>query len=179
MIKTTLVFVSVIALFVIGSFVISHNKTVVVQKPVITNFEECVRDGRPVMETYPRQCRDDSGHVFAEVVEAPVTPPVSDVQNFSTEYLLNIGGHITLPDGLTVTLKKVNDSRCPKGVTCVWAGELAPVLSVTGGYFGTAIQEVIIGTVRNQSDTTGGYTFAIRSATTTSANIVVYRGISK
>ncbi|MCX6757693.1 MAG: hypothetical protein NTZ44_02310 [Candidatus Nomurabacteria bacterium] len=113
---------------------------------------------------------------LSELVKVP--PPVSTTEKFSTEYSLKIGEHITLPDGLTVTLKKVNDSRCPKDVTCVWAGELSPVLSATGGYFYDKTQEVIIGTVRNQSNTVGGYTFAIRSATDKSANIVVYRGIS-
>lgn len=27
-------------------------------QPIVTNFEECVAAGNPVMESYPRQCRD-------------------------------------------------------------------------------------------------------------------------
>jgi len=34
----------------------------------ITNFEECVAAGNPVMESYPRQCRAD-GETFTEVID--------------------------------------------------------------------------------------------------------------
>lgn len=36
----------------------------------ITNFQECVQAGYPVMESYPRQCRTQKGEVFVE--EIPV-----------------------------------------------------------------------------------------------------------
>jgi uncharacterized protein YceK len=39
-----------------------------VKLPQITNFEECVAAGNPVMESYPRQCRAD-GQTFVEEVE--------------------------------------------------------------------------------------------------------------
>jgi len=32
----------------------------------ITNFEDCAREGNPVMESYPRQCRSKDGSVFTE-----------------------------------------------------------------------------------------------------------------
>jgi uncharacterized protein YggE len=35
----------------------------------ITNFEECVAAGYPVMESYPRQCRTADGETFVEVLE--------------------------------------------------------------------------------------------------------------
>ncbi|MBI2023744.1 Gmad2 immunoglobulin-like domain-containing protein [Candidatus Giovannonibacteria bacterium] len=35
-------------------------------KGQIASFEECVRLGNPVMESYPRQCRDSFGKVFVE-----------------------------------------------------------------------------------------------------------------
>ena len=107
----------------------------------------------------------------------PTPTPLPSSDTFGTEYTLTIGGSITLRDGLTVTLTKINDSRCPKDVQCIWAGELEPVLSVRGGYI-TTTQAINLGTVRTQSVTTGGYTFAVRSATETTAIIVVYRGIS-
>ena len=34
----------------------------------ITNFKECVAQGNPVMESYPRQCRDEEGNLFVENV---------------------------------------------------------------------------------------------------------------
>lgn len=38
----------------------------IAEEPRVTNFEECVRAGNPVMESYPRQCRDATGAIFRE-----------------------------------------------------------------------------------------------------------------
>jgi hypothetical protein len=35
----------------------------------VTDFEKCVADGNPVMESYPRQCRSKEGITFTEVVK--------------------------------------------------------------------------------------------------------------
>jgi len=35
----------------------------------ITNFEECVRAGYPIMESYPRQCRTSDGETFVEEID--------------------------------------------------------------------------------------------------------------
>ena len=44
-----------------------------------TTFEECVAQGNPVMESYPRQCRGADGQVFVEEVgqSAPVTDSIT------------------------------------------------------------------------------------------------------
>src|SRR3989338_10902516 len=34
----------------------------------ITNFDECVLAGNPVMESYPRQCMDSDGQTFVEEI---------------------------------------------------------------------------------------------------------------
>ncbi len=34
--------------------------------PIVGNFEECVSLGNPVMESYPRQCRDTEGNLHIE-----------------------------------------------------------------------------------------------------------------
>lgn len=44
--------------------------------PVVTNFEECVAAGNPVMESYPRQC-SHKGEIFTEEID--VTPPVPTI----------------------------------------------------------------------------------------------------
>jgi hypothetical protein len=42
------------------------------EKPTaaITNFDECVAAGNPVMESYPRQCNDKQGNHFTEKIAA-------------------------------------------------------------------------------------------------------------
>lgn len=37
-------------------------------KSVVVNFEGCVQEGSPVMESYPRQCKSKNGDVFTEVL---------------------------------------------------------------------------------------------------------------
>jgi glyoxylase-like metal-dependent hydrolase (beta-lactamase superfamily II) len=41
------------------------------EKSFITNFEECVDAGNPVMESYPRQCRTEDGKNFTELIDIP------------------------------------------------------------------------------------------------------------
>lgn len=38
-------------------------------KPAVKSFEECAAAGYPVMESYPRQCRDSAGTLFHEDIK--------------------------------------------------------------------------------------------------------------
>ena len=40
----------------------------------VTNFQDCVAAGNPVMESYPRQCRHD-GVTYVEELDQPIVPP--------------------------------------------------------------------------------------------------------
>jgi hypothetical protein len=44
-----------------------------VQEPAgdVNSFEECVKAGHPVMESYPRRCRTSDGTMFTEEIEEP------------------------------------------------------------------------------------------------------------
>ncbi len=44
------------------------------EKTKITNFEECVAAGNPVMESYPRQCQADGRTFVEDVAEPAITP---------------------------------------------------------------------------------------------------------
>ncbi|MFZ2038400.1 MAG: Gmad2 immunoglobulin-like domain-containing protein [Minisyncoccia bacterium] len=37
-------------------------------RKVSVDFEDCLKSGFPVMESYPRQCRDDAGRTFIEEI---------------------------------------------------------------------------------------------------------------
>jgi glyoxylase-like metal-dependent hydrolase (beta-lactamase superfamily II) len=43
-------------------------ETEVPKEITITNFDECVAAGNPVMESYPRQCKDSAGNTFVEEI---------------------------------------------------------------------------------------------------------------
>jgi len=43
----------------------------------------------------------------------------------SASYTLRQGERVTLGPGTTLTLERVNDSRCKQGAVCVWAGYIS------------------------------------------------------
>ncbi len=91
--------------------------------------------------------------------------------------ILTIGEQIKFSDGLTITLVKIEDSRCPQGVTCIWEGELSPWLRITGGNVGKSFKEIILGTVSVASVSENDYTFTLRKqdATAKTATIMVMK----
>ncbi len=92
---------------------------------------------------------------------------------FGSDVSLAVGDSAAFSDGMTVTLTKINDSRCPKDVQCIWQGELAPVLSLKGGTAGSQAKEVTLGTVRTLLTLSSGYSFSLREATAASVKINV------
>lgn len=52
------------------------------QSRVVSTFEECVKAGYPVMESYPRLCRDSEGKLFTEAV-SPTPQKNEQVRLFS------------------------------------------------------------------------------------------------
>jgi hypothetical protein len=150
----------------------------------ITSFEECEKAGYPILETYPEQCRTSSGGLFVRVIDddsgieepLPETPP--PYADFGKSVTLNINDTVTFTDGLTVTLKEINDSRCKPDVQCIWAGELSPLLLITGGSLTDPTGEIRLGTTNNTSVTRAGYTFTVTNAAETEATIVVTNAIT-
>jgi hypothetical protein len=43
-----------------------------VSNPEIANFESCAAAGYPVMESYPRQCRDSEGNLYVEQLDSDI-----------------------------------------------------------------------------------------------------------
>ncbi|MES2223909.1 MAG: Gmad2 immunoglobulin-like domain-containing protein [Patescibacteria group bacterium] len=103
-------------------------------------------------------------------ISVRLTPSVTT--SFNNPFEISIGEKANFSDTLTVTLSKIDDSRCKSGVKCIWAGELSPVFIV-----GKARSVVRLGTVSNTSVTFGNYTFILRDATATTATIVVKKNV--
>lgn len=91
---------------------------------------------------------------------------------FGSTNTLVTGHALTFTDGLTVVLDKVDDSRCPPIVSCVWAGELAPQLTLHGGTIGTPRTNKL-GMVTRRRIAVASYAFALIAASTDSATFVV------
>lgn len=55
--KTTLIVIIIFVIIGISLVFMLPKKEVLIPMPVVTNFEQCILAGYPVMESYPRQCR--------------------------------------------------------------------------------------------------------------------------
>ena len=97
---------------------------------------------------------------------------------FGKAITLGIQDKVAFPDGLNVSLTAINDSRCKPDVQCIWAGELAPVLQVSGGTFGGSAT-VQLGTTTTKQVVKNGYTFLLQSAEPGSATITVSKTTAK
>ena len=84
------------------AFVISLLAVSFYKEPKISNFEECTEAGNPVMESYPRQCRDGEGNLFVEVINTDVS---SEVVNYFydkfPEKAINLSGGLMPIEGFT------------------------------------------------------------------------------
>lgn len=92
---------------------------------------------------------------------------------FGASVTLAVNATAKYDDGLSVTLVSIDDSRCKPDVQCIWAGELAPVLSVSGGAAGGAATEVRLGTATATQRTAAGYAFTLTAATEATATLIV------
>lgn len=102
-----------------------------------------------------------------------ITPVTEQKEKFGEIYTVKIGGKISFSDGLTMTLKKIDDSRCKQGVQCFWQGELNPVFEATGGAFGNEKQEIRLGVMTTKSFSLKSYTFTLKNAIENTVDIIV------
>lgn len=73
----------IIAVLIIAGFGVAWKLTKKEAPPPVTNFEECVKAGNPVMESYPRQCRHND-QTFTEEIK---TECKKDADCPSTQYV--------------------------------------------------------------------------------------------
>jgi uncharacterized protein YkwD len=105
----------------------------------------------------------------------PSLPLPTTQTEFNSAVSFLINEQKLFPDGLIVLLTAIADSRCKADVQCIWAGELSPQLTLTGGDFGTSSISISLGTSRSQALTSGSYTFTIGTTTTDTATVKVVK----
>lgn len=100
-----------------------------------------------------------------------------DAGTFAIPATFVINQKVKFGDGLIVSLKEINDSRCKQGSVCAWAGELAPLFSIIGGDVGNSAQEVRLGSVATKKITKNGYAFELKDVTQTIATIFIVKDV--
>jgi hypothetical protein len=104
-----------------------------------------------------------------KVPEVPIETPDKTAQ-FGKPIIMRVNSTVVFSDGLSLMLKEINDSRCPKGVQCIWQGELSPLFVSTAN--GTS-DEIRLGTVRQVDVSLKGHTFSLVGANENNATILV------
>jgi len=132
----------------------------------INSFEDCKTAGYPILEIYPEQCKVPDGRTFVRIIE---TKEVL----FNSAVTFQINESFKFPDGLSVILLEINDSRCKPGVVCIWAGELSPVFSLVFGNVGEIEQEIRLGDSTAKQLVQNNYIFLLNNATENAATITV------
>ena len=159
-----------------------QNKAITMEIQTITTFEECVAANNLVIPNNPRECRVQSGQVFIEngsVVNTETPSSTSTYRTFGTPITLKIGDTAAFSDGLSVTVQSINDSRCPVGTQCIWAGEISTALSIWVGDLSSNTSNLTLGTVNNTRRTSGQYLFVLNSATESTVTLTVTRSATQ
>ncbi len=112
--------------------------------------------------------------VVTQQVGEPAAPNTPDLTGKPEAINLTLEtGVESMVDGLlSLTLERVNDSRCPAAeeVACIWAGELSPEITAQ---FGASRTLVRLGTVTALEAEVAGYQLSLLDAGLTSAKIKV------
>ena len=98
------------------------------------------------------------------------TPTEPITISLDTPAVFKVGDAQILPNGTTLTLTQIDDSRCKPGVQCIWAGEFTTTWTVTQN---TLTKTFTLGTVRTISTTTANYTYTLDTAEDRTATIHV------
>jgi len=150
--------ITVIALLIVSGVYIYYKQSV--NQPVACTMEaKLCPDGSYVGRTGPK----------CEFTPCPSSVVSGKQAEFNKSITMNINDKVIFPDGLSLVLKEINDSRCKPGLECFWQGELSALFNVNG----SSTEEVRLGTVNNKKISFKGYTFSLESATETSATIIV------
>jgi hypothetical protein len=113
------------ALLTVTALLMAINRPSAVQG--IKSFDDCVKAGYPILESYPRQCKTPDGRNFVEEPETQQTPrgPGQGQVKF-------IDAHLQTPFQLWINQTAVieSENRCPSTVVCVWEGQARVVIGV-------------------------------------------------
>ena len=126
-----------------------------------------------------KQISEPVVNVPVDVVPEIPNISVNDTKVFNKAITLKINEQIVFSDGLVVKLKEINDSRCPKDVQCIWAGEISGLFEISGGQINIK-NELRLGTENFKVQSQNGYTFTLNSATPKDMTLTVeYKKIIK
>lgn len=167
------VFVIVLSFALVSHLVLAPEATTGIPLPIT-----CVDKGLQTDPNDTTKCLSTtatSSQRGTTTLPDPPPAPEANIAQFNNPVTVTTQHPVTFTDGLKLTLNTINDSRCKPDVQCIWAGELAPEFSATGGALGKAVFMLNLGTVRSSTTTQGPYTFTLIGATEKTMIITVIK----
>lgn len=97
---------------------------------------------------------------------AATTTTTSTAEKYIKETFLTTQNYFELPDNLVLSIKKINDSRCPANVNCVRVGNIVATMNIKRGTAFTEDFDLTFGPGNEAvSYTYNGYTIKIKAVT--------------
>ena len=96
----------------------------------------------------------------------------SSTSTFALPVTYILGETHTYTDGLTVTLKVMNDSRCVPNEACITTFKQAPEFIITNGV-ASSTEKIILGFARTTSVKTTSYEYTLVNSADTEATIII------
>ncbi|MEM4369044.1 MAG: hypothetical protein QXU88_01820 [Candidatus Woesearchaeota archaeon] len=91
------------------------------QKTKVTNFDECIKAGNQIIETFPRQCVFNGKRFVEGIIRAAL----------ETSFHLKFNNTALIDDNIRVKFLRIDeDSRCPSDVLCPWEGQATIVVNI-------------------------------------------------
>lgn len=133
------------------------------QTKIINSFEECMKAGYPILESFPRQCRTPDGRTFVSQEDIEQQRGLINA-NLDTEFQLKVDQKAVIKsENIEIKfLDVVEDSRCPSDVVCIWAGQTTVAVSVLKSGKNLGNFNLTIGTSENlNAKTFNGYSIKL------------------
>ncbi len=133
----------------------------------------------PVNTAAPESTTELTSATFSPLPEAEplvkatqALPQENFIREFAIPYTFTIGETFTYSDGLAVTLKSINDSRCSKEVACVTVGILVAAFTITSATSSDSTN-ITLDSAHTATIKTNTYEYTLVNSTETEATIII------
>ncbi len=170
-----------LTILIIGFLVVGGTLAYALNKKAAYNP---VKNSQKVCTMDAKMCPDGSyvgrSGLNCEFAQCPDIKNFNPQVKFDAPINLKLNETVEFKDSLKIALIKIEDSMCPTGVQCIWAGEISATLSLLDGELmgdDDSAQWITVGTVNNKSRIVSEYKITLISATTDNIKIVVHSNL--
>lgn len=99
------------------------------------------------------------------------TPNALASIEYNERFLIKVNEQVISPNGMLITLKEIDDQRCPADIQCIWEGEYRATFQVISPV--DDVRTFTLGSVREKEQAYWGYTFKLQSANDNQVEMII------